>query len=189
MNTFSLLAIAIADNDSLVGHIDSGPVDLLLCLGDLSDATIKKAYARYQPGRTYGVRGNHDPDVPFPDFVTDLHGKIEQYRGLIFGGFGGAWQYKPRGHHLLSQDEVSRIMLGFPRVDVFIAHNSPRGYHEFDDDIHQGFDAFLAYIELNQPRYFIHAHQHLSRITQIGATTLIGVYGEAEIELDPPSTG
>jgi len=184
-----MLAIAISDDDSLVGHLEAGPVDLLLCLGDLSDATIERAHARYRPKRIYGVRGNHDQDVPFPDFVTDLHGKIEQYRGLIFGGFGGAWQYKPRGHHLHSQNEVSRAMLDFPPVDVFIAHNSPRGHHEFDDDIHQGFDAFLAYIELNQPRYFIHGHQHLSNTTQIGATTLIGVYGEAVIGLAATPTG
>jgi len=177
-------AIAIADDDPMVGHLPAGPVDLLLCLGDLADTTIELAHARYQPGRVYGVRGNHDPDAPFPGFVTDLHGRTDQYQGLTFGGFGGCWQYKPRGHHLHSQDEVSRIMLGFPRVDVFIAHNSSRGYHEFDDDVHQGFDAFLTYIELNQPRYFIHGHQHLARTTQIGATTLIGVYGEAGIELE-----
>jgi hypothetical protein len=36
-------AIAIADDDSLVGNLESEPVDLLLCLGDLLDASIEKA--------------------------------------------------------------------------------------------------------------------------------------------------
>lgn len=72
----------------------------------------------------------------------------------------------------------------FPRVDVFVAHNSPRGIHERGDDTHQGFDGFLSYIEKNQPRYFIHGHQHLDKVTRIGDTTVIGVFGETELEMD-----
>ena len=176
-------AIAIADNDSLVGHFDeASSIDVLISLGDLRDKTIERARDRYEPNALFAVRGNHDFDAPFPPFVTSLHLRIESYLGISFGGFGGSWRYKPRGHHLYGQDEVVRLLRSFPRVDVFVAHNSPKGFHERDDGVHQGFDGFIEYIERTQPRYFIHGHQHLNLTTKIGETTLIGVY-EAIIEI------
>ena len=176
-------AVAIADDDSLVGHLKPGGFDLLLCLGDLWDASLEKTYARYAPRKAFGVRGNHDGNGPFPDCVTSLHCTVEEYGGLRFGGFNGSWRYKPRGHHLFEQEEVSLMLRHFPRVDVFVAHNSPRGVHERDGDTHQGFDAFLTYIETAKPGYFIHGHQHLSARTRIGETEVIGVFGEAIIEI------
>jgi Icc-related predicted phosphoesterase len=176
-------AVAIADDDDLVGHLKPGAVDVLLCLGDLWDSSIEKAYASYFPRKIFVVRGNHDGVGPLPSYVTPLHYTLESHGGLTFGGFGGSWRYKPRGHHLYDQDEVSRMFRAFPRVDVFIAHNSPRGYHERDTDVHQGFDGFRDYILRAKPRYFIHGHQHLDMVTQIEETTLIGVYGEKVIDL------
>ena len=177
-------AIVIADDDSLVGHLEPGPIDLLVSLGDLWDASIEKAFARYQPRKAFGVRGNHDTDAPFARYVTPLHYTIEEFGGLRFGGFNGSWRYKPKGHHLYDQEEVARMLRHFPRVDVFVAHNSPRGIHERGGDTHQGFEGFLSYIETTQPRYFIHGHQHLNKTTRIGATTVIGVFGEAILEIE-----
>ena len=176
-------AIAIADNDSLVGHLEASSIDVLISLGDLWDRTIAIARDRYEPNALFAVRGNHDFDASFPAFVTSLHLAIESYLSITFGGFNGSWRYKPRGDHVFDQDEVVRLLRSFPRVDVFVVHNSPKGFHERDDDVHQGFDGFLEYIERTQPRYFIHGHQHLNLSTKIGETTLIGVYGEAIIEI------
>jgi Icc-related predicted phosphoesterase len=75
------------------------------------------------------------------------------------------------------------MLRSFPRVDVFIAHNSPRGIHERDDDVHQGFDGFLEYVEKRKPQHFLHGHQHLNGITQHGNTKIIGIFGEALVEL------
>ena len=176
-------AIAIADNDSLVGYLEASSIDVLISLGDLWDTTIVKASDRYEPDAVFAVRGNHDFDAPFAPFVTPLHLTIETYLGVTFGGFNGSWRYKPRGPHLYDQTEVVRLLRSFPGVDVFVAHNSPKGFHERDHDVHQGFDGFLDYIERTQPRYFIHGHQHLNLTTKIGGTTLIGVYGEANIDI------
>ncbi|QJE95508.1 metallophosphoesterase family protein [Luteolibacter luteus] len=178
-----LRAIAIADDDGLVGNLESDPVDLLISLGDLWDASIDKAVASYKPRRTFAVRGNHDTDAPFARHITSLHYTVEHFSGLSFGGFNGSWRYKPRGHHLFEQHEVSRMLRSFPRVDVFVAHNSPRGIHERDGEVHQGFDGFLDYLEKQKPRYFLHGHQHLNQISQIGETQVIGVFGEALIQL------
>ncbi len=182
-------AIAIADDDSLVGHLDCGPVDVLLCLGDLWDTSLEKACVRYSPQKAFGVRGNHDADVPFPHFITPLHYTLELFGGLKFGGFNGCWRYKPRGHHLYEQEEVTRMLRHFPKVDVFVAHNSPRGIHERGGDTHQGFEGFLSYIENTQPRYFFHGHQHLRSTTRIGDTEIIGVFGETVIQLETDASG
>ena len=176
-------AIVIADDDSKVGHLPREPVDLLISLGDLWDGSIEKASARYAPGKVFAVRGNHDRDLPFPEGVTSLHGAVVSYGGLRFGGFEGSWRYKPRGHHLYEQEEVTRLLQAFPPVDVFVAHNSPRGIHERDGEVHQGFDAFVDYIRRVRPRYFIHGHQHLEITTRIEDTTIIGVFGEKKMEL------
>jgi len=71
----------------------------------------------------------------------------------------------------------------FPPVDIFIAHNSPKGVHERDQDIHQGFDAFNDYIERANPLYFIHGHQHTNMLSQINNTRILSVYGEKALEL------
>jgi Icc-related predicted phosphoesterase len=175
--------IIIADDDSLVEHLDQDGTDLLLSLGDLWDSTIEKAHRRYQPKKTFAVKGNHDSNAPFASNITSLHNTGKTFDDVTFGGFGGNWRYKPHGHHLFDQFEVSSMLRAFPRVDVFVSHNSPRGVHERDDDVHQGFDAFVDYIDRHQPAYFIHGHQHLNQVTRIGLTQVVGVFGELSIEL------
>ncbi|WP_052573769.1 metallophosphoesterase family protein [Haloferula sp. BvORR071] len=173
--------ILIADDDSQVGQLDPAPCDVLISLGDLWDGTIEKAMLRYSPDRVLAVRGNHDTNAPFAPGVASLHTTVVEHGGLRFGGFGGCWRYKPRGHHLYDQEEVIAALKDFPRVDVFVSHNSPRGIHQRDDEVHQGFDAFLAYIERAKPAYFIHGHQHLNTVTVHGETTVIGIFGEGEL--------
>ena len=78
-------------------------------------------------------------------------------------------------------------MRSFPRVDVFLAHNSPKDIHVRDSEVHQGFDGFVEYIEREQPQYFFHGHQHLESESTLGNTRIIGVFGEAEITLQKQS--
>ena len=176
-------AIAIADDDGLVGKLEDTTAELLISLGDIWDNSIEKVYAKYGCTRAFGIKGNHDSDSPFPSFVTPLHYTVATYGGLVFGGFNGSWKYKPRGHHLFEQDEVARMLRAFPKVDVFVAHNSPAGVHERDSDVHQGFQGFAEYIARTQPKYFLHGHQHMNGATAVGDTKVIGVFGESTIEL------
>ena len=175
--------LAIADDDSLIGTTGCDSPELLITLGDLHDVAIVRAMERYRPRAAFGVRGNHDVEAPFPAGVTDLHLAVKTFDEVKFGGFAGSWKYKPRGHHLFEQDEVSRILRGFPAVDVFVAHNSPFGIHDRDADVHQGFHAFLDYIHRAKPRLFLHGHQHVDRVTVLGETTVVGVYGEREVKV------
>ena len=56
------------------------------------------------------VKGNHDGAGVFPEPILDLHLRTVTIGGVIFGGFGGAWRYKPRGNHLYEQEEVSEAL-------------------------------------------------------------------------------
>ena len=129
------------------------------------------------------VKGNHDSSAAFVSSIIDLHLTEYSLAGLRFGGFAGSWRYKPRGNYLFDQREVVDLLRDFPPVDVFVAHNSPRGIHDREDDIHFGFDAFVTYIERAKPRLFVHGHQHVNRETRVGETTVIGVFGFQRLEL------
>ena len=176
--------IAIADDDSLVGKLPNESAELLIALGDLWDSTIDKANNAYRCSTTFAVKGNHDSAGAFPASVTDLHLSVVEHSGLVFGGFAGSWKYKPRGHHLYEQEEVTSALSAFPAVDVFVAHNSPRGIHERDTEVHQGFDAFLDYIDRAQPRFFLHGHQHVNRTSKLGGTNIVGVFGETVLNFE-----
>lgn len=176
--------LVIADDDSMICGLRADQVDLLISCGDLPDAAILRAIDFYRPKQVFAVKGNHDSAAAFPSGITDLHLEMRKVDGIRFGGFAGAWRYKPVGHHLFEQKEVSSMMKYFPSVDILITHNSPAGIHERDRDVHQGFEGFTDYIERARPRLMIHGHQHHDQMTVIGETTIAGVYGERLFRID-----
>jgi len=169
--------LVIADNDAAINQLPENQVDLLISLGDLADLSISQAAARCHCRNILAVKGNHDSAMPFTSPIVDLHMKTYEFSGLRFGGFCGSWKYKPRGHNLFEQFEVEALLGALPKVDIFVAHNSPLGIHDKDDEVHTGFSAFLAYIQKHQPRLFFHGHQHVSRESLVGSTRVIGVFG------------
>lgn len=175
--------VVISDDDSAIGALRCDQVDLLISCGDLADGAIERAVRHYRPKQTFAVRGNHDPDAPFPAGFHDLHLELRKWEGLRLGGFEGSWRYKPRGHHMFEQSEASMLMRHFPAVDIFVAHNSPAGIHERDQEVHQGFEGFRDYIDRAQPRLFIHGHQHHDQVTILGGTTIVSVFGEKIIHI------
>jgi Icc-related predicted phosphoesterase len=172
-----MTALLIADDDSAINQLPDNRADVLISLGDLPDQTINQAATRCKCRNILAVKGNHDSAMPFAPPTIDLHLKTVEVGGFSFGGFGGSWKYKPRGHHLFEQHEVESALVGFPCVDVFVAHNSPLGIHDKDDEVHAGFAAFLSYIGKCQPKLFFHGHQHMTNETQIGRTKVVGVFG------------
>ena len=56
--------IAIADDDSLVGHIEpNAELDILISLGDLYDVSLQKAIDLYDPEHVMAISGNHCIDA------------------------------------------------------------------------------------------------------------------------------
>src|SRR5262245_30443307 len=98
--------LIIADNESAVSHLPEVNADLLISLGDMPDELILHAAERCACIHVLAVKGNHDGAGIFPKPILDLHERTWEFQGLRFGGFGGSWKYKPRGHHLFEQSEV-----------------------------------------------------------------------------------
>ena len=175
--------LLIADIDDLKWRGGSGKADLLISCGDVSDPVILGAAEAYQCTRIQAVKGNHDFPSPFPNPIVDLHLSVREHQGISFGGFSGSWKYKPRGHFLYEQDEAVTLLKDFPHVDVFVSHNSPRGIHDKEDEVHTGFEALSEYIRMQKPKVLIHGHQHVNSETEVGGTRVIGVYGHRVIEI------
>ena len=175
--------LVLADDDGVRHDLTAQPADLVISLGDVADLVILEAARLAECPRIFAVRGNHDSGGAFPPSIIDLHLVVQTVDGVRFGGFNGSWRYKPRGHYLYEQEEAERLLAGFPTVDVFVAHNSPRNIHERDTEVHIGFEAFNRYIEREQPRLFLHGHQHVNQDTPVGHTQIIGVYGQRRIQL------
>jgi uncharacterized protein len=176
--------LIIADEDSFIKTLTREPADVLVSCGDIADPVILQTAKEAQCSRIFAVKGNHDGAGPFPAPILDLHLRTEVFGSLTFGGFRGAWRYKPRGHFLYDEDEVAELVAAFPPVDVFVAHNSPRHVHDREDEVHLGFEAFVTYIHRVQPRFFLHGHQHATQETRIGETRVIGVYGQQRLEIE-----
>src|SRR5579871_3025424 len=108
--------LVIADDDSFVRTLTAEPADVVISCGDLADHVLLQVAEATKCSRIFAVKGNHDSGGSFPAPIIDLHLRTERFGGLVFGGFQGAWRYKPRGHFLYDQDEVERLVSSFPRV-------------------------------------------------------------------------
>jgi Icc-related predicted phosphoesterase len=169
--------LVIADDDAVMKAVPDIRADVLVSCGDVTDDTILAVGARTGIRTILAVKGNHDSAASFPPPVINLHLETHSVRDVTFGGFCGCWKYKPVGHHLFDEAEVGKHLDSFPRVDVFVAHNSPRSVHDRDDDVHMGFSSFTSYIVDQRPRMFLHGHQHVNAKTTVGTTQVIGVCG------------
>jgi Icc-related predicted phosphoesterase len=169
--------LIISDDESLLGHLPYARADILISCGDLSDQVIAGAAKRCNCRQILAVKGNHDSSGCFEDSIIDLHLRVHSIYGISFGGFCGAWKYKPKGNYLFEEAEVECALASFPPVNVFVAHNSPRMVHDREDDVHIGFGAFKTYIDRVRPRWFLHGHQHLNIESLVGVTRVAGIYG------------
>jgi uncharacterized protein len=173
----AMTILVIADDEAVLHRLPDAPAEVLVSCGDLPDGIILRAAERCRCRHVLAVKGNHDGSGAFPEWIVDLHLRTLTVRGITFGGFGGAWKYKPRGHHLFDQGEVETALATFPRVDVFVGHNSPRLIHERGDEVHTGFSAFHGYILRARPRWMLHGHQHVQTESTVGTTRVVGTYG------------
>jgi Icc-related predicted phosphoesterase len=181
--------LVLADIDDLHWKHGSGHADILLSCGDVSDPVILEAAQAYRCSIILAIKGNHDTNAAFPKPIVDLHLRVLEHAGIIFGGMNGSWQYKSQAHFLYSQAEAQALLAAFPRVDIFLSHNSPRGIHDKDDGVHLGFEALNAYIRKVMPGILIHGHQHANAESLVEGTRVIGVYRYRLIEVGQSFAG
>ena len=175
--------LILADMDDFHWTHGGGQAEAVVACGDVADPVILEAAQAYGCATILAVKGNHDRPAGFTGPIADLHLRVVECGGLRFAGLNGSWRYKPRGHFLYEQEEVGHLLRAFPAVDVFVSHNSPRGIHDREDDVHIGFDGLTAYIARAAPRLLVHGHQHVNRETQAGQTRVVAIYGHRLIDI------
>ncbi|MBU4199875.1 MAG: metallophosphoesterase [Verrucomicrobia bacterium] len=175
--------LAISDIDDFHWKGGSGSADVLLSCGDIIDQVILEAAEDFSCSTIFAVKGNHDSHTAFTCPIVDLHLQVCEHNGVTFGGLNGSWKYKPRGHFLYDQGEVDRWLASFPPVDVLLSHNSPRGIHDREDEVHYGFEALKDYVLRARPKIVVHGHQHMDAETLLGETRIIGIYGYKMVEI------
>lgn len=173
-------------------------VKLILGCGDLPYDYLEFLISALNVPLLY-VPGNHDPAFNPKDSCTYVQGgenldlKVTRWNGLTIAGLGGSIRYKPHCENQYTQKQmVARLALFLPRLrwylsrkssplDIVIAHSPPRGIHDDNDRAHIGFNAYLNFIKLFQPRYFLHGHTLAYReniappVTMLGATSIVNI--------------
>jgi Icc-related predicted phosphoesterase len=177
--------LVLSDCENGLPELPDGRPDVVVSCGDVPVDVLERVAGRFGVP-VLGVLGNHDQKL-VPGVLRDLHLQVGEEQGISFGGFEGGWRYKPKGHHLYDDAEVTALLTGFPRVDVFVAHAPPEGIYGMDDGIHDGFTAFREYIEEEEPALFLHGHVHLNLETQLGGTLVVATRGSRMLEYERPT--
>jgi len=186
-------------------------VDLVIGCGDLPFAYME--YIVTMLGKDmYFVYGNHAQNVvtnaagflveESPGGCVDIHRRVVCHRGLILGGLEGSLRYND-GQHQYSQSQMhwmarsmspqlmwNRLHRG-RAIDILVTHAPPWGIHDADDLPHQGFRAYLDFMERWRPKYLIHGHTHLyrldaPRVDRYCETTIINTYGYQVLDVELP---
>lgn len=165
--------------------IDKSSFDCILLLGDIDILYLKSISEVFKNKIILGVLGNHDNfgDLEYYDLLN-IHNKVISFNNVSFLGVEGSVKYKKENAPMHSQEEVLNIINGIDYVDVVISHNSPKGVHDKNDIAHQGYEAITNYIYDKKPKVCLHGHQHINKVSKIGSTLIIGVYGGSILDLD-----
>ncbi|MCR4391377.1 MAG: metallophosphoesterase [Candidatus Acetothermia bacterium] len=125
------------------------------------------------------VHGNHDRPaetehgvIAAPPGGVNIEGRVVEAKGLLIAGLGGSPRYLAHGEHQYTEREMRRRVRrlgpalwwnrvrGGQALDILLTHAPPRGIHDHEDPAHQGFHAFLPFMEHHRPRYLIHGHSY-----------------------------
>ena len=142
-------------DDFEIGEIDPNQFDLVVTLGDISEATLD--YILYQAKNVpcFGVPGNHDKADPAG--LTNIHGKVIDFHGIRIGGIGGSRKYKDEPNHYSSR-QMNWIVNRLSPADLILSHSPPLATSLNEDRLHQGFACFDRYIKLHKPQAWLHGH-------------------------------
>ncbi len=171
-------------------------IDLIISCGDLNESYLSYLSTVFGAPLFY-VRGNHDQAItPCMSLGENLHDRLVKYRNLKMLGFEGVLDYTTQSVVQYSEFELNWMIRKFyikaffrGKPNIIVTHAPPQGLHEGSDYAHRGPKAFRKLIDHFQPEYFLHGHTHLNyqrnlpRITQVGATKVVNVYGYYVFEI------
>jgi Icc-related predicted phosphoesterase len=188
-------------------------VDLVLGCGDLPYYYLEFIVTMLG-GPLFYVIGNHGNAVKkqhepehlweYPGGCENIDGRVVRYRKLLIAGLEGSMRYNNSPRFQYTEREMARKVwqlapslvmnrLFYGRyLDILITHAPPAGIHDQPDRCHQGFRAFLTFMEYFRPRYLVHGHVHVyspqqPTETQYGRTAVLNTYGYRTVEIDGES--
>lgn len=172
-------------------------IDLILSAGDLKASYLSFLVTMISGAPLYYVKGNHDQryKIKPPLGCENIHGTIIKKKGLTILGLEGSMRYNGRGIQYTESDmkwEVFKLLpklIFKPKVDIILTHNPPFKLGDGNDLPHKGFKVFRTLIDILNPKYFIHGHQHLSysrnkRIIQYKDTKIINAFDHYVLEIE-----
>jgi hypothetical protein len=190
-----------------------GDVDLVLGCGDLPHYYLEFIVTMLG-GPLFYVIGNHANAVKgrhglrgeweYPGGCENIDGHVVRYRKLLIAGLEGSMRYNNSPDFQYTEREMAwkmwqlapslllnRLLYG-RYVDILITHAPPLGIHDKPDRCHQGFRAFVTFMNHFRPRYLIHGHVHVySTLEKTDSvyrdTTVLNTYGYRTLEIDEES--
>ena len=161
-------------------------VEFIMYAGDVSNYYLDYLVSVLNKDMIY-VNGNHvyHKDYPIP-FAKNIDGKFINYKGLRILGLDGSKVYSYKEHQYTEKDMFFRILKNIPfmlrGIDIVISHAPPKGIHDVNDRVHEGFSIFNRVIKLFKPKLWIHGHIHLINYmdyqdTMVGETQVSNTFG------------
>jgi len=140
----------------------------------------------------------------FGSGAVHIGSKVKVEQKLIFVGLGGSMRYNNGENQFTEFQMRMEILRLSPRLifnrlfhgrylDVLLTHAAPLGIHDKPDRCHQGFKAFLWFMDTFKPKYLIHGHIHLYdlsavRTTKYQNTWVINAYSHHIIDTEEAAT-
>lgn len=195
-----------------IKHLFSG-VDLVLGCGDLPFHYLEFVTTMLGEPVFY-VIGNHANAVrkrhetpehwEYPGGCENIDGRVVRYKNLLIAGLEGSMRYNNNPYFQYTEGEMARKMwslapslvlnkLRYGRyLDILVTHAPPQGIHDKPDRCHQGFRAFVTFMERFRPRYLLHGHVHIygpeeMTETMYQETQVINAYGYRTLQIDEES--
>lgn len=158
-------------------------IDMVFWLGDNDEFAIAEIRNYYKNACHIGVLGNHDVKQRLETYnILNIDKKYVKEKEIGIVGLQGSLLYKDteseQDYPSYTQGQSLILSEILPSADIILSHTSPYGIHETNGYSHKGLFGIWNYIEKHHPKYNIHGHQHIDKITYLeNGTTVIGIYG------------
>lgn len=197
----TLRALAVADEESkyiwdYFNRDRFRNIDVIIACGDLKSSYLSFLTTMIAAPLLY-VHGNHDASLISnpPEGCDNLEISMQVIKGIRFIGFGGANSRSPKPLHYTEQDVARQVARRIREIsfhggfDVLVTHTPAKGLGDGEDSFHQGFLAYRTLLDLYQPAYHFHGHQHLNygssrRLIEYNNTQIYNAYGYSILELN-----
>jgi len=180
--------------------------DLMVISGDVTTSGDEAFLARFLsrlgglPVPVFMVPGNNEgPELNVPGNVTNIDGKVAEFRGLRFGGLGGSNPTPFNTVNEYSEAQLWDKLAGLGKVDVLVSHSPPFGTSLDTSGYggHLGSRSVMRYLGEMRPRLLLCGHIHTARAVEVvggctccnpgsassGGFAIVSIDGEVSVEL------